>query len=871
MDLRPGSRLGPYEILGSIGAGGMGEVYRARDPRLDRQVAVKVLPGAVSGDAERLRRFEREAKAAGALNHPNVLAVYDAGTHDGTPYVVSELLEGETFRSRMGGTALPVRKALDYAAQTARGLAAAHEKGIVHRDLKPENLFVTKDGRVKILDFGLAKLAGTEAPGAQPPQNAAVSELETDTGTIPGTLMGTVGYMSPEQVQGLAADHRSDIFSFGAVFYEMLTGRRAFKAPTAAETLTAILKQDPLQTSEPGSSLAPGLERVLRHCLEKSPEERFQSARDLAFALDALSVLSDGGPSAARRRSPLGRLGRLALPLLGLGVAVGLGIVAGRGVWEIPPPSFRQLTFRSGAVPSARFSPLDQTIVFSAAWDGAPLELFTTRPEGLEARSLGIQRSQILSVSRQGELAILMLRKDSGFGLDPYVFAPEGGTLARVPLSGGAPREVLEDTLDADWSPDGSELAVSRWVEGKCRLEYPIGKVLYESEAGIRKLRVSPSGDAVAFLEPADVTAGVVSTTRVAVVDRAGVTKTLSSLWGISGMAWSPSGQEVWFDSPDKGGATSLRGVTLAGKSRLITRFAGLATLLDVGGGRALVIDDNGRNMIFARAPGENRERNLSWHNDSTVADLSRDGRVVLFNETIYGGGPNFGIYLRRTDGSPAVRLGDGFGFGLSPDGQWVLAFTSRGRRLELVLLPTRAGEPRRIAEGLPAAFHGAAWLPNSRGFVFSGSSRGEGARLYLQDIDGGPPRPITEAAADLRAPVLSPDGRTLAALDADGTIALRPVDGGEIRTLTGVEEGELPIQWSEDGKSLYVYPPQRMPIEIFQVTLAGGRRLLKEIVLDDTTGLEGRFVVTMTPDARAYAYSFYRHSHELYLVEGLK
>src|SRR5919199_654964 len=285
MSLAAGTRLGPYEIVAPLGAGGMGEVYRARDTRLGRAVAVKVLPASVSQDADRLRRFELEAQSTSELNHPNILTVFDVGEHDGTSYIVSELLEGETLREHMDGAALSVRKATDYAQQIARGLAAAHERGVVHRDLKPENIFVTTDGRIKILDFGLAKLR-VRADASEAQTDVLTRKLNTD----PGTAMGTVGYMSPEQAVGRAADHRSDIFSLGAVLYEMLTGKRAFHGETAVETLNAILKEDPPEFSAATNrALSPALERVVWHCLEKKPERRFQSASDVAFALEALS------------------------------------------------------------------------------------------------------------------------------------------------------------------------------------------------------------------------------------------------------------------------------------------------------------------------------------------------------------------------------------------------------------------------------------------------------------------------------------------------------------------------------------------------------------------------------------------------------
>src|ERR1700682_3109646 len=319
MAIAPGTRLGPYEILAPIGAGGMGEVYRAKDPRLGREVAIKVLPASFSADHDRLRRFEQEARAAGLLNHPNITAVYDIGSADGAPSVVSELLEGETLRGRLAGGALPPRKAIDYAIQIARGLAAAHEKGIVHRDLKPENLFITKDGRVKILDFGLAKLTHSDDGWGEKTNRPTVT-----AGTDPGVVLGTMGYMSPEQVRGRDADRRSDLFSFGAILYEMLSGQRAFRGDTAADTITAILTKEPPDLSQTNKEIHPGLDRIVRHCLEKNPEERFESARDVAFDLDSLSGISaPTGVVAAPSKS------RKARWLAPAAIAAVLALVAG--------------------------------------------------------------------------------------------------------------------------------------------------------------------------------------------------------------------------------------------------------------------------------------------------------------------------------------------------------------------------------------------------------------------------------------------------------------------------------------------------------------------------------------------------------------
>ncbi len=541
--MNSGTRLGPYEILASLGAGGMGEVYRAHDTKLDRDVAIKVLPAGLADDPEALARLEREARAVAQLSHPNILAIHDFGRQGETAYAVMELLEGETLRARLEEGALPSRKAVDIAVQMAEGLAAAHEKGIVHRDLKPENVFVTGDGRVKLLDFGLAKKTG--------PAMGSGSRLQTvEKQTEPGTVMGTVRYMSPEQVRGEAADHRSDIFSFGAVLFEMLSGRQAFKRETAAESMTAILKEDPPEIAASGSGPSPALQRIVQHCLEKKPGERFQSARDIAFNLQALSGSAvTSGPSVAVARSG-SRRGSPSLPSLPCWVLPGLALYRKgekAGLRSAAEISFRQMSFRPQAIFQAAFAPDGETIVYSAALEGNVPELFTIRPEYPEPRPLGLPRTHLLSISSKGELAVLTNARFIAHRLFT-------GTLARVSLGGTAPREILEDVRQADWSPDGSELAIIRVAEGKDRLEFPIGKVLYETAGYLSDLRVSPRGDRIALFEHPrqwDDRGSVI------VVDRAGKRTFLSGdYWGEEGLSWSRTGDEVLFTASTAGKAS---------------------------------------------------------------------------------------------------------------------------------------------------------------------------------------------------------------------------------------------------------------------------------------------------------------------------
>jgi serine/threonine protein kinase len=392
--LQPGMRLGEYEIVKLIGSGGMGEVYRARDTRLGRDVAIKVLPSYVSTDTERLRRFEQEAKAAAALNHPNILAVHQLGTYRGAPYLISELLEGSTLREQLMRGPLPIRKAIDYGVQVTRGLAAAHEKGIAHRDLKPENLFVTNDGRVKILDFGLAKLVAARTA-------AQDTTLTAPTATEPGVILGTLGYMSPEQVRGATVDARSDVFSFGAVLFEMLSGQRAFKGQTSADTLSAILKDEPPDLAATGRDVPPLLDRIVHHCLEKDPTARFQSARDIAFALDSLSTISASVSASVPvnpTKLPKHLLGRAMMALVGTLILIA-GLLIGRiSAPPSAPPRYHRLSFARELISSAHFAPDQRTVVYSAARAGEN-ELFSVTPHSVAPVSLGIKDTDIEFIS----------------------------------------------------------------------------------------------------------------------------------------------------------------------------------------------------------------------------------------------------------------------------------------------------------------------------------------------------------------------------------------------------------------------------------------------------------------------------------------
>jgi Tol biopolymer transport system component len=858
--MTPGSRLGPYEIVAPIGAGGMGEVWRARDPRLGREVAIKVLPASFSADADRLRRFEQEARAAGILNHPNLTAVHDIGTHEGAPYVVQELLEGETLRSTLAGGKLSTRKAIDYSLQIVHGLAAAHEKGIVHRDLKPENIFVTNDGRVKILDFGLAKLTHTED------KNQATNLPTEAAGTEPGVVLGTLGYMSPEQVRGKPADARSDIFSFGAILYEMLSGRRAFYGDSAADTMSAILKEDPPDISVTNQSVPPGLDRIVRHCLEKSPEQRFHSAHDVAFDLEALSGISQPRASAAlpalsRRRMP-GWL--LVIP------ALGIGVLAGRAIWKAPAaaaPSFHRLTFRRGFVTAARYVPDGQTAVYSALWDGSVnSELFTKRLDSAGPLRLDLKEGALCSVSGSGEMLLLHdIRIASGYAMV--------GTLARAPVSGASARDLLEDVGSADWAPDGQSMAVVRAPAWRYRLEYPAGKVLYETSGWIGGVRVSPRGDAVAFFDHPQFGD---DRGDVAMIDRAGRKTVLSKGWASEqGLAWSPGGKEIWFTATDVGTDRRLWAVTPAGRQRFIAASPGDMTLADISKG-GQVLFQHGRMQIglLGLAAGETRERDLSALDWSRAPILSADGKTLVFSEEGEAGGPDYSVFIRKMDGSAPARLGEGEGLALSPDGKWVLAGLIRTSPVELVLLPTGAGDPKPLKKSpVGADLTTASFFPDGRKVLFTGSASGRPRRTYEQDIEGGDPRPVTPEG--VTGEILDREGRRLVVRGEGGALALLTLEGGATRPLAGSEPGDRPLRWSDDGRFLFVRPRRSdaagaLTDRVVRIDLSAGRReLWKEFRPADTSGMSAVNVTAITPDGKTLAATYQRRNSDLYVAEG--
>jgi dipeptidyl aminopeptidase/acylaminoacyl peptidase len=839
----------------------MGEVYRARDSKLDRDVAVKVLPTHLEETSGALARFEREAKAVAALSHPNILAIHDFGSDAGRAYAVTELLEGETLRERLRSGSLPPRKAVEIGVQIAHGLAAAHDKGIVHRDLKPENVFVTTDGRVKILDFGLARALPA----------ASGSDTHSPTlarGTDPGTIVGTVGYMSPEQVRGKDVDHRSDIFSLGSVLHEMLSGERAFARETAAETMTAILKEDPPEISRSGASTPAPLERLVRHCLEKRPEERFQSARDVAFDLETLLTSSDRSGVArvgAAPRHSGGRAARLAAVGTAILAALGAGVVAGRRLAspERLTPSFTRITFSQGTVWTARFAPDARTVVYSASWEGQPVRLYSKSADAPESTPLQLPDAHLLSVSPSGELAVSLGHRFEGWMGE--------GTLARTPRVGGGARPVLEGVREADWAPKGDDFAVVRRMDGRERLEYPVGTVLHQTGGFISHMRFSPAGDRIAFLDHplfADDIGGV------AVVDLAGRRAALtdSNLSAVRGLAWSPSGDEVWFTAAIDNSDMSLFAVDLQGRRRVL--LAGPATFLlfDVSrDGRLLIGHETSLRHVEALLPGSPRPRDFSLRSNSMARAVPADAHALVVTDQDV---PGYAAYVRPADGSPPVRLGEGDGFGLSPDGRFVLAVTQHSPR-RLMLYPTGPGAPKALPNPERLAINNPHWLPDGRIVMFAHTADRGLTRGYVVDPrTDAPPRAFTDEGVEpgrYWSIPASPDGTRVVARDPQGRFSAYPIDGGAPEPIAGLSPLDLPLDWTADGRALFVSRCGELPWRVRRHEIATGRETPWTEVAPAQLAGARLSQLFLTPDGRYWVHSYSRLLVDLYEASGVR
>ena len=848
MPFEAGDRIGRYVLDSLIGVGGMGEVYRAQDPQLHRDVAIKMLTGDTAGDAGLRQRFEVEARAASTINHPNIVSVFDFGEQYGLLYIVWELVKGKTLR----GIKFTPRQTADYGAQIADGLAAAHSAGIIHRDLKPENIILTEDGRAKILDFGLAKRTGAAFPisGDDP--------SGTDAKAAPGLMMGTVGYMSPEQIRSQDVDARSDIFSLGLVLYEMAAGHKAFPGDSAIIVLNGLLSKEP---PDLGPDVPIALRQIIAHCIEKNPDQRFQTARDLEFALRSLTMatvgtsgvhikLQDPQIPLYKRRGFLGAIAGGVLASLG-------SFFAGRRLSSSvqPPATFVPLTWQHGFISNARFTGDGRILVYSASWRGAPSDVFTVTSEGGgEAKAAGLLKAELLSVSPKGEMAVaLNARFERG--------APVG-SLARVGAGGGSPQQVAANVTAAEWDPKGVGLAVVHVAGNVRRLEYPAGTTLVETGSWIRTPRFSPDGSKIAFIDDPEL-----GDDRLTVVDLTGKRTELATRSMIRGLAWTPNGKEVWFASSTKGSASNIEAVAPAGGvSRLVQSVPGGLSLEDLAAGeRALVLSFTESVDMIGFKGADARGVSLSLLDSSSPRSLSADGSMLAFTD---GSGPDASVYVRKTDGSaPASRLGDGGALAISDNGQRVLALLHT--KPAQYVIYSLDGAATKMAVGVTQA-KSALFHPDGKRIVFQGGA-GSGDQLWIRELDNEQARAFGPPGVSMNGPAVSPDGQFAAATGPDGKMTLYPVEGGAARTLPGAVPGDRFIQWNRDSKSVCVYSPYQLPARIERLDAQSGKReLLREIAVADASGVRYCELV-MSADLSTVVLGLQRRLSVLQVAHGLR
>jgi hypothetical protein len=855
MPLHPNETLIHYRLVDKVGEGGMGEVWRAVDTTLDREVAVKVLPPAFADDPERIARFEREAKVLASLNHSNIAAIYGFPEAKGLRFLAMELVRGEDLAQIVSRGALPVREALDAAKQIAAALEAAHDAGVIHRDLKPANVKRTPEGQIKVLDFGLAKALESAAP------NTGRSATVTSAGSVAGMILGTASYMSPEQARGQVVDRRTDLWAFGCVVYEMLTGTKAFDGPTVTDVLAAVVTGDPDWDKLPATTPVT-VRRLLRRCLEKDAKKRLRDAGDA-------SLLLEDDPEEART-APVPRVRATRTPMLA-GIAV-LAIVAAAvgGFWvahqrsapkTVSHAEFHRITFARGMMRAARFAPDGRTIVYGAAWDGPPIKLYLARVESPDATPIALPPGELLSISSTGEMVVAL-------GLS-YVGWMGDGSLARTSLLGGSPREILEHVRAADWSPDGSELAIVRRMDGYDQLEYPVGKVLYKTTGYIADIRVAPEGDRIAF---ADHPLYADDRGDVAIVDRSGRKTTVAADFAaIHGVVFATGGREVWFSGQRGDTGFALWASDLAGHLRMVLPSIMPIEVFDIAAdGRVLLGSHRSERQALALLAGWTEPRNLVVSGESSlIRTVTPEGRAALVTNQLP---KEYETYVVRVDRPGATRLSAGDGLQISPDGASALLTSADGK--SLIISPLGMGQTRTIPNPDGIAYEGIpAWLPDGKRIVLTGRRGSEPSRGLVCDVATGAVKPFGAPGMFWEffgVPPISPDGREVVLQDAAGRSMRWPLDDGAPAPIPGLIAGDQPLAWADDGKALYL-GSNTVPIPIVRLDLATGRRTPWMTIAPSDAAGSRIAAATITPNGRYWALSTAKIFTDLYVVDGLR
>jgi Serine/threonine protein kinase len=857
--------FGDYRLQKILGRGGVGAVFIAEDKRLGRQVALKVLPSILDANDERVLRFQQEARTASSISHQNIAHIYEFGEHHGHYFLAMEYIEGKTLRQYLKEDRPDIDACIKIISQIAKALTAAHRAGIIHRDIKPENIMIDTENTVKVLDFGLAKPIGTMYNSGDKPSALLSDSLIT----TPGLIIGTAAYMSPEQAQGQPLDERTDLWSLGVLFYEMLSGKHPFHRESNIETLHAILKEEPQDLENFQKNFPPLLTRIVLRCLVKNRYERFQTANDFLFALESYQNAhrTSETEKSLERQSSTTRFWRwLAVVLAAGAVAAVVLVLSGMKIPQIfgstpaenNQPVYKELTFQKGTIWAARFTPDGKSAVYSATLNGNAIDLFQVNPLNPEPRPMHMPETHLLSVSATGEMALLQPRQY----LYQYLHR---GTLVVIPVGGGTARTVAEDVLEADWSPDGEKLAVVRLIDNHVRLEYPLGKVLYETSGYINCPRVSPDGNHVAFLDHKN---RWDNRGYVTIIDLKGQAKVLSGEWsGAEGLAWSSGGEEIWFTATRSGEPYALYAVTLDGKERTVLRMPVDLVLHDIHkDGRALLSRTQQSTDIYGIFGGETRQKNLSWLNLVGIGDLSNDGREFLF--TNFSEGLNYATYVRPTDGAAATRLGEGRAMSFSPDGKYVLTKLSVPE--QLLVLPVKEGEVKRMPHNGIERFESADWFADGENIIFAANEPGRARRSYKQNLKTGVIEPLTPEG--IWGTLLAPDQKKLVATDERGQRLIYRLDSGEHKTIENLEPDEHIIGWHADGNSLFVFDADEIPIVVKRLDLTGAAKTtIRKIEPADEAGLIGAPYVFLTADGKNCLYGLRRYIDNLYLVEKLQ